>query len=424
MRPGSRRYFPPGPVQSRADSSLHDAFVCVRHGGRFFPTEATGRSLPGFCFLMTRILHVLTSPRAEGTPRLVLDWLSVDRCEQGVAFLSDEPADLIGDFRRTGCWLRAGRTLVPGPRKFFEIARAAHGWVREFRPDVVIAWPTGFSHWIFLGARAAGSRAALLSHGGNPPATNWFGRYVATWICLWITAACDGRLVACSRYVQRQFCKIPLVPGSIVGFAYNSLRAEAIARRAEAARATRGANEPFRAIMVATLESHKDHATLIRAARLLEDRGVELEILLVGAGGLEQELKTLATALGVNGTVKFLGARRDVPELLGQSDLFVFSTTTQEGRPGVILEALAASLPIVATDVEPLREVLENGRWGKLVPPADPAALAEVLSESARTRISGAELRETRRAFATAFTPERMLGDYLREAALEPAVSG
>ena len=133
---------------------------------------------------MTRILHVLTSPRAEGTPRLVLDWLTVAQHEQGVAFLQGEPADLLEDFRRTGCWLRTGAAIVPGPRKFVAIARAVHGWVREFEPNVVIAWPTGFSHWIFLGARAAGSRAALLSHGGNPPAAHWFGRYVATWICL------------------------------------------------------------------------------------------------------------------------------------------------------------------------------------------------------------------------------------------------
>jgi glycosyltransferase involved in cell wall biosynthesis len=288
---------------------------------------------------------------------------------------------------------------------------------------MVIAWPTGFSHWVFLGARAAGSRAALVSHGGNPPSAGWVDRYVKTWACLWTTALCGGRLVACSRYVQQRFREIPLVPGSIVGFAYNSLRAETIALRAETARAVRGTGEPFRAIMVATLEQHKDHATLLRAARLLQDRGIRMEILLVGAGRLENELKTLAAQLGVNDMVKFLGARRDVPELLGRSDLFVFSTTPQEGRPGVILEALAASLPIVATDVEPLREVLENGRWGKLVPPANPAALAEVLADAAARRASATEPGETRRAFATAFTPERMLGDYLREAALERAIS-
>ncbi len=370
---------------------------------------------------MTRILHVLTSPRAEGTPRLVLDWLGVERCEQGVAFLNGEPADLIEDFRRTGCWLRTGQALVPGPRKFFEIARASCGWVREFRPDMVIAWPTGFSHWIFLGARAAGSRAALLSHGGNPPTAGWVDRYVKTWLCLWTTALCGGRLVACSRYVQQRFREIPLVPGSIVGFAYNSLRAETIALRAETARAARAVGEPFRAIMVATLEQHKDHATLLRAMRILWERGVRLELVLAGAGQLEAELKSLAVQLGVSHMVKFLGVRRDIPELLGQSDVFVFSTTLQEGFGVVLFEALAAGLPIIASAVNPIREVLQGGRWGTLVAPGDAIALADALEKSMRTAQADDSLPAARRTFAAGFSPEQMVGDYLREACV-PAV--
>ncbi|MEJ1972685.1 MAG: glycosyltransferase [Lacunisphaera sp.] len=370
---------------------------------------------------MTRILHVLTSPRAEGTPRLVLDWLTVVQHEQGVAFLQGEPADLLEDFRRTGCWLRTGAAVVPGPRKFPAIVRAARDWVKEFKPEVVIAWPNGFSHWIFLGARAAGSEAALLSHGGNPPAAHWFGRYVMTWVCLWTTAACGGRLVACSRYVQQRFRAIPLVPASSVGFAYNALRAERIAARAHTARAARPMNDAFRAVMVATLEPHKDHVTLLRAARLLLERGTVLEILLVGAGSREAELKALAADLGVGGMVKFLGARRDVPELLGRSDLFVFSTTPQEGRPGVILEAFAAGLPVVASDVAPLHELLEGGRWGRLVPPGNAGALAALLAEAVGSRSAGIESPDARRAFATAFTPERMIGDYLGEAGMRPA---
>ena len=369
---------------------------------------------------MTRILHVLTSPRAEGTPRLVLDWLTVPGHEQGVAFLTGEPADLLGDFRQSGCWLQVGDSVVPGPRKFLEIARTVRGWVRAFEPEVVIAWPTGFSHWIFLGARAARSRAALLSHGGNPPGRGWRDRYLMTWVCLWTTALCGGRLVACSRYVQRLFTRIPLVPASRIGFAYNSLRADGIVRRAGAARAARVAGGPFRALMVATLESHKDHATLIRAVRLLQDRSVTIEVWLVGAGQLETGLKSLAAGLGVERAVKFLGTRRDVPELLGQCDVFVFSTTPQEGRPAAVCEALAAGLPVIASDVEPLRELLEDGQWGVLVPAGDPAALAGALqnamAETSQAARTDDDQTAARQAFAAGFNCERMLSDYLREA--------
>jgi glycosyltransferase involved in cell wall biosynthesis len=172
--------------------------------------------------------------------------------------------------------------------------------------------------------------------------------------------------------------------------------------------------------MVATLESHKDHPTLLRAAKILRDRQVELEIALVGGGSRETELKAMAVELGIEEIVTFFGARRDVPELLGQSDVFVLATTPQEGRPGVILEALAAGLPIIASDVEPLREVLENGRWGKLVPVGNADALAESLVEAIRSTPDQGSVAAGR-AYAARFTPESMVADYLREVGFGPA---
>ena len=71
--------------------------------------------------------------------------------------------------------------------------------------------------------------------------------------------------------------------------------------------------------------------------------------------------------------MEFLGSRRDVPALLGQSDVFVFSTTKEEGLGTVLIEALAAGLPVVASDVPACREALEGGKWGALVPAADAA---------------------------------------------------
>jgi glycosyltransferase involved in cell wall biosynthesis len=236
-------------------------------------------------------------------------------------------------------------------------------------------------------------------------------------------------MVACSRYVQRLFRGIPLVPGSRIEFAYNSVQAAPIGQKSAAARAARPAGGVFRAIMVATLEAHKDHATLLRAAKILVDRAVRFELFIVGAGRLETALKELAHSLGLGDSVRFLGARADVPELLGQCDLFVLSTTPQEGRPGVILEALAAGLPIVASDVAPLREVLEDGRWGQLVPPANPELLAAAMEVALPSALAERDNRgpaEARRAYALGFSPERMLGDYLRLArrgAVAPSLS-
>jgi glycosyltransferase involved in cell wall biosynthesis len=75
----------------------------------------------------------------------------------------------------------------------------------------------------------------------------------------------------------------------------------------------------------------------------------------------------------------FLGRRDDIPELLGQADLFALSTTIAEGFGIVLAEALAAGLPVLASDVPACREVLDDGRAGLLLPPADPAAWARAL---------------------------------------------
>jgi glycosyltransferase involved in cell wall biosynthesis len=362
---------------------------------------------------MARILHVVTSLRAEGTPRIVLDWLTSNDHLQGVLALSSEPDDLLADFRETRCWLRIGDAICPGPRKFLEIMRLSRRSIVDFRPDLVVAWPAGFSHWVFLGARAGFSGAKLLSHAGNPPDRKWFGRYVATWLCLSLTALCGGKMVACSQYVQRLYREIPLVPKRLVAFAYNSVRAEGISIRASTARAARAADKVFRVIMVATLESHKDHANLLLAAKILQDRGLQIEVLLVGAGKLESHLKALADKLNVNGTVRFLGARRDIPELLGQSDLFVLSTTAQEGWGVVVVEALAAGLPIVASDLEPLREVLENGKWGVLVQPGNPSALADAIAKAAQRHGQTLDSQPLGVSHARSFSVARMMDSYL-----------
>ena len=133
---------------------------------------------------------------------------------------------------------------------------------------------------------------------------------------------------------------------------------------------------------------------------------------LVGHGSLRERLERQAAELGVAHAVEFLGTRSDVPELLAHADLFVFSTTPQEGLGSVLLEALAAELPVVSSDVPACRELLAGGKWGTLVPPADPAALAVAVGR-AFGQSASVEFRRAAAGYATEFTPERMMTAYL-----------
>jgi len=127
--------------------------------------------------------------------------------------------------------------------------------------------------------------------------------------------------------------------------------------------------------------SIKDHATLLDASARLAARhaGTPFRLHLIGDGPLRAELEARADAAGLADRVRFLGNRDDVAEQLGQLDGFVLSTTAAEGFGIVLIEALAAGVPVVASDVPACREVLRDGRLGTLVPPGDAGALARAL---------------------------------------------
>jgi glycosyltransferase involved in cell wall biosynthesis len=354
------------------------------------------------------VLHVLRSPRAEGTVKLTLDWLPETDFRQEVFVLNPEPAEMTEALRARAAWYGQGSRLPTGWAKFPWIVAQVRKVCRERRPDLVICWTNGFSPWVLGGARLAGV-TRLITHAGNPP--NWSPWGMAqTLLSTYVTWLTGGRMVCCSHYVADQFARSPAAFRSILRVVHNCAPVVPIRDEAEAARARRTDDRP-RLIMVATLESHKDHATLLRAMPAVIRAVPTVQLSLAGDGALRQPLEYLCSSLGVADSVTFLGSRRDVPALLGESDVFVFSTTREEGLGTVLIEALAAGLPIVASDVPACREALANGRWGRLVPAGDPGALAVALIASLQVR-TGAEPPE-RREYLQRFSPPGMIAAYV-----------
>ncbi|MGH7164813.1 MAG: glycosyltransferase, partial [Nitrospiraceae bacterium] len=107
-------------------------------------------------------------------------------------------------------------------------------------------------------------------------------------------------------------------------------------------------------------------------------RHARAKLLLIGDGGERERLAAMAEAFGLNGSVRFLGVRRDIPELLGTCDVVALAST-REGLPMVLLEAMAASKPVVATRVGSVPTVVVDGHTGLLVPPGNVETLAEAL---------------------------------------------
>lgn len=175
-------------------------------------------------------------------------------------------------------------------------------------------------------------------------------------------------------------------------------------------------------IAVGRLVHLKGFDLLIRAHRLVLDRGIAHRLVILGEGDARPELEALARDLGVTETLRLPGFVATPWEHLRRADVFVLSSRL-EGFPMVLLEALAAGLPIVAADCEAgPREVLKGGELGILVRPEDPAALADALERILLDRALQSTYRQLGPARAAEFSLARITAQWetvLREAQLE-----
>jgi len=129
---------------------------------------------------------------------------------------------------------------------------------------------------------------------------------------------------------------------------------------------------------IGRLSEQKGHRYLLDAAARVLAHGNDARFLIVGDGDQMEPLRRQARALGIASSVVFAGHRTDVRALLGALDVFCISST-YEGTPLALFEAMAAGKAIVSTAVDGCREVLEDGATGLLVPPRDPDALSVAL---------------------------------------------
>jgi len=135
---------------------------------------------------------------------------------------------------------------------------------------------------------------------------------------------------------------------------------------------------------VALFRPRKGLATLLEAVQELRRRGRSLRLRVVGpfeTSGHEDDIRAKADALGLSDVIDWVGYAQDVDAEFCQMDVFALPSLYGEGMPMVVLEAMAHGLPVVGSDIEGVPEVLTAGREGLLVPPADPARLANALDD-------------------------------------------
>lgn len=190
------------------------------------------------------------------------------------------------------------------------------------------------------------------------------------------------RLVGVGRGVGQALVDNEGLPARRVEVIYNGIPTEKFSGGRGDRAAVRGelgvGPDDLVLLHVARLDPIKDHATAVRAVGRVARARPDVRLVLAGGGPEEEAVGALVRREGLGPHVLALGPRDDVPRLLAAADL-VMLTSFKEGVPLSLLEGMAAGLPVVATRVGGIPEVVDEGRTGLLAPPGDDAALAEAV---------------------------------------------
>jgi glycosyltransferase involved in cell wall biosynthesis/peptidoglycan/xylan/chitin deacetylase (PgdA/CDA1 family) len=297
------------------------------------------------------------------------------------------------------CGMGGGSTFRP-------LMRAAQ-LMRRFRPQVIHArnggsWTDAGAAWLLAGQPG---RLAFSMHGWSqlePLSPRWALIYR-------LLARQTSALAAVSPETAQQFAAETGIHASRFRVLYTGVdtdRFRPASRRPAAGRLVLGC--------VGRLDPVKGHDLLLEAfADVVHDLGVDAELRLIGDGPTRARTEELARQRRIADRVVFAGMRDDVPEQLRELDVFVLASL-REGRPTSIMEAMASGLPVVASDVGSVRQLVGDGSTGLVVEPGNVPQLARSLHRLAGDAALRARFSAAGRARAvTEFSMDRMAHDYL-----------
>ena len=334
-----------------------------------------------------KVLHILRSIERSGLETMLLsaaDAFAAAGVETHVLSTGVTEGTLADRFREAGFTVHHESYRVSAG--FYG---AVFGLIRRESFDVVHVHSELAFFWFALTARAAGvPRMVYQAHGYFPfEGALRMERILLRWLArtaLGVTFITVGPSVATNE--RRRF----LNPSTVVG---NWVDAEVFhpveagQRRALRAHLALPASAPL-IVSVGGCVPLKNHALIIESLRLVTMLEPDAEYVHVGSGEDEAAERALAERLGVGGRCHFLGERDDVADVLAACDVFVMPSE-REGLPMAALEALSCGLPVVATDVPGLRDLVVNGQTGALV-----EANAESLAAAVACLLADPELRE------------------------------
>jgi glycosyltransferase involved in cell wall biosynthesis len=287
-------------------------------------------------------------------------------------------------------------------------------YLRATNPDAVIAdiWP--FTSACILAHRLAGSKARLMVSDHNPLSVQYAARGIMHRLFLRFSLAATYRLAdACVGVSTGVVEDVSMLSGlgtdrfHVIHNPVKSSRSTPLSKEEEI-KVWRGWEGP-RLIAVGRLKKQKNYPLMLEALKIVNLQR-EVRLMILGVGELESELQRKVSDLKLERQVIFMGQVPDPEPYYHSAHLFVL-TSDYEGFGNVIIEALACGLPVVSTDCRGgPREILQDGKWGRLVPVGD----AEILSSTILDCLQNPREALDLRARAEDFSPAVICDSYLK----------
>lgn len=280
-----------------------------------------------------------------------------------------------------------------------DLVAADHMWVghRRMPPvDLVHAHEARAVHWAWLHARLNGTPYILTRRVPQPVKDKWFNRqtYRGAATAVAISSPIETHLET------RRWCPVTRIPSALSHFTRNTTVVETLRQRFE--------GRYVIGHVGALVDRHKGQRLIIDTARRLADTHPDIVFLLLGSGEDEERLKRESEGLD---NVIWEGFQSNVGDYLAAMDLFVFPSRN-EGLGSTLLDVMDAEVPIIASNVDGIPDIVIDNESGVLIPPNDAEALHDAVLAMKDDPGRGARLTRGACQRLEAFTPETMASQY------------
>ena len=339
-----------------------------------------------------KIFHIIPSLMSGGAERLLTDLIAKTSAEKfsHTVCVFGEASFFAPDIIKTGN--EVIELNITGKRPWLTAARKISPLVRERQPDLIVSWlydATITSRLVWLRHKTIPIINTLHSLDYDPEtikAGNWSPKKVKILQTIDKISAkfTDPYFVACSKSVAESYKKNLDINPSRIKVIYNFIDPESlISEKNEAQNLRKSLGIPensFVYINVGRLDAPKGQTYLLQAFPKVLAAVPNAHLVIVGTGHLETIYKELAKSLKIDHRTHILGSRKDIGNCLQMADVFVFPTLF-EGFGIALVEAMAKKISCIATDLEVIREIIEDNVSGMLIAPASAPDLAKKMIE-------------------------------------------